>query len=471
MYRVTWDTYCVQAMFNSGIIPALTAAFTLVGIAAIMLSLDWMLTLVALAIGIPLILLIRKLDRPMTKRSLTFHERESDISSHVQETLTGIRAVQAFGQEPFESRRFRSSALDSLRANLRLTVLQDSSQAIVGLLLAIGTTSVVWIGATRVLQGYLTVGDVVLLVSYVAMLYNPLETLAYTATTIQGAAGSGRRILSLLNATPDVSDAPQAISLTENKGGALAFDHVFFSYENTTPVLHDVCLEIPAGQKLALVGLSGAGKTTLVNLLPRFYDPTAGRILFRGHDLRDLTVESLRRRISLVLQEPVLFCSTIRENIAYGRPEASLEEIEQAAKAAGAHGFIQNLPEGYNTKVGERGVTLSGGQRQRISIARAFLKDAPILLLDEPTSSLDSDSEKGILEALDRLMEGRTTIIIAHRLSTIRNVDQIILLENGRILERGTHTELIQEGQRYAQLYTTQFGYPLNYIPEVGAVS
>lgn len=465
LYRVTWDTYCVQALFNSGFIPTLMASCTLVGIAVIMLSLDWMLTAVALTIGIPLILLIQKLEKPMTERSQRFHERESDVSTRVQETLTSIRAVQAYGRESFESQRFQGSALDSLKANLRLSVLQSSSQAIVGLLLALGTTIVVWIAATRVIDGHLTVGDVVLLVTYVAMLYKPMETLAHTSANIQSASASGRRVYSLLMATPDVSDSPSAGPLPETQMASITFDHVSFNYEKDRPVLNDICLDIPSGQKTALVGLSGAGKTTLVNLLPRFYDPTAGRIMLNGHDIRALTIESLRRHIGLVLQEPVLFCATIRENIAYGLANADQQDIEAASRAAGAHSFIQNLPEGYDTKIGERGITLSGGQRQRISIARAFLKNAPILIMDEPTSALDADTEKKLLEDLERLMSGRTTIIIAHRLSTIRKADRIVFMEDGRILEQGTHEELLDKKGPYARLYQTYSGL---HIPVIG---
>lgn len=457
LYRVTWDTYCVQSWFNSGIIPALTASFTLAGIGIIMLTLDWLLTLVALAIGIPLILLIRKLDQPMTERSMKFHERESDISTRVQETLTGIRAVQAFGREHFESQRFQRDARDSLLANLRLTILQSGSQAIVGLFLALGTTLVVWIGATRVISGHLTVGDVVLLVSYVAMLYKPLETLAYTATTIQSAAASGRRVLALLEATPDVSDAPKALALSSSPEFAISFENVSFHYQNKQPVLRNLSLEISPDQCVAIVGPSGAGKTTLVNLLLRFYDPTEGHVRFNGQDIRQVTVSSLRDQIAIVLQEPVLFCSTIRENIAYGLPSATFDDIQSAAQSAGAHAFITALPKGYDTEIGERGVMLSGGQRQRIAMARAFLKDAPILIMDEPTSALDTETEQHLLQALERLMKGRTTIIIAHRLSTIRKAHRIILLQDGQIVEHGTHSELLRQGQGYARLYHTQF--------------
>ena len=460
LYRMTWDTYCVQSLFNSGVIPALTASFTLLGIAGIMFVLDWLLTIVALAIGIPLVILIRKLERPMQERTLRAAERESKISSRVQETLSSIRAVQAFGREVAESQRFSYHADESLRAKLRLTVLQAWSQAMVGLLLAGGTAAVVWIAGQRVLQGMLTVGDVVLLVSYLAMLYQPLQTLALTAATVQGAVASARRVFSILDATPEVMDTPEATHLQTRTPGPIVFDHVSFAYDKGNQVLKDICLEIGQGQTVALVGPSGAGKTTIANLFMRFYDPTEGRILLNGINLRGLTLGSLRQNMALVLQEPVLFSSTIRENIAYGRPESTNEEIESAARAAGAHDFIQALPQGYETQIGERGVTLSGGQRQRLSIARAFLKDAPILILDEPTSALDSVTEQQVLDALKRLMKDRTTLIIAHRLSTVRHADQIVVVQDGKIAEAGSHEQLLIRGKLYADLYFRQGGHP-----------
>ncbi len=460
LYRMTWDTYCVQSLFNSGVIPALTASFTLLGIASIMFVLDWLLTIVALSIGIPLVILIRKLDRPMKDRTLRAAERESNISRRVQETLSSIRAVQAFGREGAESQRFSSQANASLLAKLRLTVLQAWSQAMVGLLLAGGTAAVVWIAGQRVLQGMLTVGDVVLLVSYLAMLYQPLQTLALTATTVQGAAASARRVFSILDAVPEVMDNSGAVPLPARTPGPIVFDHVTFAYDKGKQVLNDICLEITPGQTVALVGPSGAGKTTIANLFMRFYDPTEGQILLNGIDLRSLTLKSLRQNMALVLQEPVLFSSTIRENIAYGSPEATNDRIEAAARDADAHDFIQALPQGYETQIGERGVTLSGGQRQRLSIARAFLKDAPILILDEPTSSLDSGTEQQVLEALKRLMKDRTTLIIAHRLSTVRHADQIVVVQDGKIAEAGSHEQLQIRGKLYADLYFRQGGHP-----------
>jgi ABC-type multidrug transport system fused ATPase/permease subunit len=330
----------------------------------------------------------------------------------------------------------------------------------VGLLLAGGTAAVVWISGQRVLQGILTVGDVVLLVSYLAMLYQPLQTLALTAATVQSAAASARRVFSILDAIPEVMDKAGAIPLPARTPGPIVFDHVAFAYDKGKPVLKDVCLEIAPGQTVALVGPSGAGKTTIANLFMRFYDPIEGQIRLNGVDLRSLTLKSLRQNMALVLQEPVLFSSTIRENIAYGCPEATSERIEAAAQDAGAHDFIQALPQGYETQIGERGVSLSGGQRQRLSIARAFLKDAPILILDEPTSALDSATEQQVLEALKRLMKDRTTLIIAHRLSTVRHADQIVVVQDGKIAEAGSHEQLLLGGRLYSDLYSLQAGHP-----------
>jgi ATP-binding cassette subfamily B protein/subfamily B ATP-binding cassette protein MsbA len=312
-----------------------------------------------------------------------------------------------------------------------------------------------------VIEGRLTAGDVVLMVAYVAMLYKPLETLAYMAATVQGAAAGARRVFTLLDATPDVTDSEGAITLPEMASGQVVLENVSFGYLENQHILHNISLQISAGETIALVGSSGAGKTTLVSLLLRFYDPTHGRITLDGYDLRTLKLQSLRRNVAIVLQEPVLFCASIRENIAYGRPDASIEAIKAAARAAGAHKFIEGLPNGYDAPIGERGVTLSGGQRQRLSIARAFLMDAPVLIMDEPTSALDAETEAHLLETLEQLMKGRTTIIIAHRLSTIRGADRIVVLQDGEVTEAGTHLELLARGSVYARLHSIQFGQPV----------
>ena len=456
LYRVAWDTYAVQTLLNNAIVPATTATLTLVGIAVLMALRDWRVTVTALAIAGPLVMLIRRLDRPMTRYSLRLHERESDVSSRVQEALTAIRAVQAFAREPLERERFERQAAASLHANLHLTLLQTGSQMVVSVLMAVGTAAVLWLAGRRALEGALTPGDVVLLAAYLVMLYRPLETLAYTAVAVQGAAAGARRVLALLDVRPDVADAPGAAPLPGRAFGGLAFEHVTFAYGAGEPALRDVSLDVRPGEVVAIVGASGAGKTTLASLVVRFYDPQAGRITLDGYDLRALTLRSLRENVALVLQDPIVFGATIRENIAYGRPAATAEEVERAARAANAHEFIAALPEGYATVVGERGVTLSGGQRQRVAIARAFVKDAPVLILDEPTSAVDAENERAILEALARLMKGRTTLIIAHRLSTIRHADRIVVLEGGGVVEQGTHTELLARPRVYARLHSLQ---------------
>jgi len=310
------------------------------------------------------------------------------------------------------------------------------------------------------LAGRLTSGDLVLLVAYLAMIFKPLETLAYTAAAVQNAAAGARRVLTVLDALPEVTDAPDALDVPAQFNRTIAFQNVFFEYRPGRPVLRDVDLEIRPGSALALVGPSGAGKTTLASLMLRFYDPTAGQIVLGGVDLRAITLRSLRNNIALVTQEPILFAATVRENIAYGRPGGTLLEIESAAKAAGAHSFIEQLPEKYETRIGERGATLSSGQRQRIAIARAFLKDAPVLILDEPTSALDAETEDQLVQTLQQLMKGRSTLIIAHRLSTIRCAGQIAVLEDGRIVESGSHSELLARGRLYARLYELQFTEP-----------
>ncbi|HEY6000488.1 MAG TPA: ABC transporter ATP-binding protein [bacterium] len=431
LHRVTADTASANQIFSDGIVPGVTAAATLVGITLVMLSRDVMLTLAALSVVPPLVLLIRRMDATMTERSNQWCARESEISSTVQETLTGIRAVQTFGREEHESARVRRHAHASFRASLRFNLLEAGSQAAVNLFLAAGVAVVVWTAASRVIAGRLTAGDVVLLVSYAWMLYEPLEILSFTAGNLQGAAARARRVYEVLDTLPGIVDAPRATALAAPARGRVVFEDVSFRYPGGPPVLSAVSVAIPAGARVALVGPSGAGKSTLAGMIVRFYDPTSGRITLDGHDLKSLQLSSLRRNIALVLQEPMLFDVTVGENIAYGRPAATAAQIRAAARSAGAHEFIEQLPSGYETRVGGQGQLLSLGQRQRIAIARAFLRDAPILILDEPTSSLDSVTEALVMASLRKLMRGRTTVIITHRLAAVGDVDLVIAVSDG----------------------------------------
>ena len=456
LYRITWDTYSVQSLFNEGLVPGISSVVTLVGIAVVMVGQDWSIAVVALIIGCLLLLLVRRLEKPTTELSTRVHENESRVSTRVEQTLGGIRAVQAFGREAHESTRFANQARESLKANLRLTILQTASQSGVAVLFACGTAAVIWMTARRVIAGELSPGDIVLMVGYTALLFKPLETLSYTASSIQGSVAGAHRVFEILDKKSSISDSPTAAELKNPVRGKIEFDHVSFGYRPEQSVLRDVRLTIPAGSSVAMVGPSGAGKTTLAGLILRFYDPVKGRILLDGCDLREITLESLRRQIAMVPQEPVLFDVSIQENIAYSRPNATEQDVHAAARAAGAWDFIQALPKGFDTPIGERGVMLSGGQRQRLSLARAFLKYARIIVLDEPTTGLDAQTEADLLATLKRLMAGRTTIIIAHHLHTVRHVDQIIVLQGGELIQTGTHDQLLEQDGLYRHLYELQ---------------
>jgi ATP-binding cassette subfamily B protein/subfamily B ATP-binding cassette protein MsbA len=316
----------------------------------------------------------------------------------------------------------------------------------------LGTAGILWLGAIRAIDGLMSVGGILLFLSYLASLYGPLESLMYAPSSVQFASGSAKRVLEILETAHDVRERVGAISLSRARG-AVTIDNVNFGYEADRPVLRGLSLDIPAGQTLAIVGGTGAGKSTLASLVPRLFDPWSGRLLLDGQDLRDLTLSSLRQQVSLVLQEPFLFPVSVAQNIAYGKSGATAQQIEDAAKAAGAHEFISRLPDGYQTVIGERGATLSGGERQRLSIARALLRDAPVLILDEPTSALDAATEAQILQALRNLMAGRTTLMIAHRLSTVRDADRIVVLEHGQLAEEGTHEQLLEKHGVYARFY------------------
>ena len=371
-----------------------------------------------------------------------------------QEGLSSIRMVHAFGREQFEVDQFHRQASESLKANLKLTRTSMVSSLQTGTLMAIGTAAMYYFGSVHVLEKTLSLGTLLVFSAYLTMLYGPLESLAYTAWALEGAAAGAQRCFEVLDREDEVKDQPNARTLTTTKG-AIAFDQISFGYDPNRLILKEVNAQVDSGQTVAFVGGTGAGKSTLVSLVPRFYDPTAGRVLIDGEDVRSFTKKSLRNQISIVLQDTLLFSTTVRENIAYGRPGATEEEIIEAAKRAQAYDFIMAMPDQFKSQVGERGGHLSVGQRQRIGIARAFLKNGPILLLDEPTSALDPTTEAAIMETIQELMKGRTTLIVTHRLATIHRVNRILVLEHGRIVEQGTGPDLIAKGGVYAKLYAS----------------
>jgi ATP-binding cassette subfamily B protein/subfamily B ATP-binding cassette protein MsbA len=452
--RVPGDPSCVQVLVTAAVLPLAQSLVSLVVMFAIMWQLQPQLTLLSLTVVPFMVLCIRIFGNPMKTQTLERRELEWRMINVVQQAMNAMPAIQAFGREEIEHARFLRYADDTVDAYRRSTLSQMWFKFFVGLVTAVGTAAVMWRGGHFVLDGSMTIGSVLVFLSYLASLYAPLNSITQTASIVQTAGANADRVLEVLDLIPDVRDEPGAIDAPLS--GPIRFENVTFSYEPGRPVLKDVSLEVQPGETIAIVGPTGAGKTTLVNMLMRFFDPSTGRVTVGGRDIRSLKVRSVRDQISMVLQDPFIFPYTIAENISYGRPEATRERVIEAAIAANADPFIKALPGGYDSIIGERGATLSGGEKQRLSIARAFVKDAPLLIMDEPTSALDARTEGMLLDALERLTKGRTTFIIAHRLSTIRNADKIIVLDHGRIVEQGTHQELIALGGMYSGLYKQQ---------------
>jgi ATP-binding cassette subfamily B protein len=434
IYRIQYDAMAIQNIAVQGVIPFMTSIFTLAAMMYVTARIDWQLAAVALTVLPALFLLLRIYAWRLRRQSRSVKKLESSALSVVQEVLTAVRVVKAFGQENREEERFVRLSGTGMRARIQLAISQGIFGLLVGLTTAVGTAVVMFIGMRHVQSGVLTLGELLLVMGYLTQLYAPLKTVSQKSADIQASLVSAERAFSLLDEAPDVADAPNGRPLTR-AAGAVVFYKVSFSYDRDRSVLRDISFAFAAGTHVGIVGATGAGKTSLVSLLTRFYDPTAGQILLDGVDLRDYRLTDLRNQFALVLQEPVLFATSIGENIAYARPGANHDEIVAAAKAANAHDFIMGLPQGYDTSVGERGVRLSGGERQRISLARAFLKDAPILILDEPTSSLDSRTESLIVDAMQRLMDGRTTFMIAHHLSTLVHCDARLEIADGQVVQ------------------------------------
>ncbi|HET7867802.1 MAG TPA: ABC transporter ATP-binding protein [Burkholderiaceae bacterium] len=456
--RVAVDTGCVPALLGGIAVPLVTGGLTLAVLFGVMWQLDAALAGVAIGVALPLAVLLRLLGPRMAERAYDQEQLEGKAWAVAEQTLTALPLVQAFGRELHEGQRFSGVSWRSLQARMRSVAAQLQFKLGVDGCLAVGGAAVMGVGGWRVLQGSATVGTLVVFLSYLAALYAPLVALAYLSSALAGATGSARRVLDVLAVRDRVDEAPDARPLREPAGprGRVQIEGLVVGYEPGRPVLHGVDLQARPGEMVAIVGSTGAGKSTLVACLPRLLDPWQGRVLLDGQDLRSATLASVRERVALVLQDPFVLPLSVAENIAYGCPSASRAAIETAARAAHADEFIRRLPRGYDEVIGERGVTLSGGQRQRIAIARALLRDAAVLVLDEPTAALDAQTEAGVMAAIERAMQGRTTLVIAHRLSTVRRADRIVVLEAGRVVASGTHQELGSRCAAYQRLQATQ---------------
>ena len=454
--RVTSDIDAVQSLISNVLLGILVNVLTLIGMVVVMLYLNWMFTLIALLVAPGLFLVVYHYTHRIKQASRAMRRQEGEVVNVLEQMLSSIRVVKAFAREDYEQQRFERESRESVEKALQARNVKAKLPPLVEIIVACGTCLVLWYGARLVLAGSLTSGELLVFLLYLGKMYKPMRELSKMTDTISKASVGWERIREVLENNMQVRDLPGAQPAPRFKG-KIEFDHVSFSYDSNQPVLNDLSLQIEPGQLAALVGPTGAGKTTIASLLPRFYETVSGQIRIDGTDIRRFKQKSLREQISFVLQETLLFRATVAENIAYGKPNATHEEIVRAAKLANADEFIERMPDGYDTMIGERGATLSGGQRQRVTIARAIIRDSPILILDEPSAGLDAASEKLVFDALENLMQGKTSIVIAHRLATVRRADVIFVIDKGQVVEQGTHDELLAQGGLYSRLYELQF--------------
>jgi subfamily B ATP-binding cassette protein MsbA len=453
---VTADIDAIQDFISQALLGIVVSILTLVGMLAVMFYIDWRFTLIALSVTPFLFIVVYTYTRRIKQASRDLRKKEGEVVSVVAEVLGSIRVVKAFAREDYEEERFTRQSLESVEMALKARGLKAKLAPVVEVIIAVGTCFVLWYGVNLVISNRMSTGSLLVFLFYLGKMYKPMKDLSKMTDTMSKAGVGYERIHQVIETEDTVRNLPGAKKAPKLRG-EIEFEHVGFGYREGYATLTDLDFKVEPGQLAALVGPTGAGKTTIISLIGRFYDPQTGAVKIDGRDIRQYKMKSLRRQMSFVLQETLLFKATIWQNIAYGKPEASREEILRAAKLANADEFITRLPEQYDTMVGEKGVTLSGGQRQRIAIARAIIREAPILILDEPTSGLDAASEELVFEALNRLMEGKTAIVIAHRLATVRRADVIFVLDKGTIVERGTHDELLAAGGLYSSLYEIQF--------------
>jgi subfamily B ATP-binding cassette protein MsbA len=453
--RVTSDIEVIQNFIDSALLGIIVNLMTLAGMIAVMFYLNWRFTLIALSVMPVLFVVVYRYTGRIKKASRAVRKKEGDLLSVVQEVLTSIRVVKAFAREDYEEERFGTESLANVEAGLQARSLKARLAPVVEIIVAIGTCLVLWYGARLAVAGELSAGVLIVFILYLGKMYKPMRDLSKMTDTVSKAMVGYERIQEVLDIESLVRDVPGARRAPKFTG-QIEFNKVSFGYGADKPIITDVSFKVEAGQVAAIVGPSGAGKTTIVSLVPRFYDPVSGQVVIQGADIRRYQLKSLRDQMSFVLQDTLLFRATIWENIAYGKPGAPPKEIRRAAELANAHEFIEAMPDGYDTMVGERGVTLSGGQRQRIAIARAVIRDTPILILDEPTAGLDAVSEQAVMEALNRLMQGRTSIVIAHRLGTVRHADVIFVIKDCELAEQGTHESLMAQNGVYAELHGIQ---------------